>query len=144
MNWPELIRVLSLHAARENTTVLVKSHPRPSRQSRLVHRDGEWLIELVENALRALPGDIQNSSPDAGWLAAEAEVDSSSLIEWADVVLSLGTSVTSEAVAFYPKDERRNFIRRFIKSTTDDCVLDLHVNALDEAVQQIHLDPNKI
>jgi hypothetical protein len=98
IDWRELERVLAFLGQRSDTTVLVKPHPRLGGRRRLTRRDCVWRLEHVVTDERETQVEIRAPAPNAGWNAVEAEVESSDLIAWADVILSCGTSATWQAV----------------------------------------------
>ena len=99
VDWRELERVLSLLASRPGVALAVKAHPRRGGRNRLVQRNGCWDLQLIETAEREILTNIKAPARDAEWFSVPPALESSPLVEWADVILALGTSVTWEAVA---------------------------------------------
>jgi hypothetical protein len=99
VDWDELEAVLAILGQRAGSTLLVKAHPRRAGRHRLIQVNGEWDIEIVEFVGREMLTQIVERAPEAGWIAATVQMESSILVDWADVVLSLGTSVTWQAAA---------------------------------------------
>ena len=98
VDWVELEQTISLLAELPDTTLLVKAHPRRGGRHRLVERNGAWDLEVTELAGRDAVERLTKGSAESGWISAAAETESATLINWADVVLSLGTSMTWQAV----------------------------------------------
>ena len=99
VDWRELERVLEFIGRRSGITLVVKAHPRRGGRHRLVQRNGEWDFEVTETAEREILASIRAPGPESAWMSAPADVESGTLVAWADVILALGTSVTWEAVA---------------------------------------------
>jgi hypothetical protein len=99
VDWSELERVLSFLGTRPGVTLVVKTHPRRGGRHRLVQNNGEWGLEVTETPEREKLATIRAPSPEAEWISAPPQLESSALVTWADVVLALGTSVTWQAVA---------------------------------------------
>jgi hypothetical protein len=99
VDWVELEQVMSFLAALPETVFVVKAHPRRGGRHRLVRRGEDWDMEITELAGRDAVERFSAESGEGKWISAPPETESSSLVKWADAVLSLGTSVTWQAVA---------------------------------------------
>lgn len=99
VDWRELERFLGFLHKRPGITLLVKTHPRRGGRHQLVRRDDEWDLEVTKTTEQETLTSIRAPTTDTGWVTVSPMVESSSLVEWADVIMALGTSVTWEAVA---------------------------------------------
>lgn len=98
VDWVELEQTVALLAEMRDITMVVKPHPRRGGRYRLVRRPTGWEMELTDLPGREALKQFDIGEGDGRWTVAPAGCESAVLVDWADAVLALGTSVTWQAV----------------------------------------------
>lgn len=98
VNWFELQETVTFLGDLPDVVLVLKLHPRLGGRYKLVRRSGEWDMEITELSGREALRQFEIDAPYGKWTVASAGIESTALVDWADVVLSLGTSVTWQAV----------------------------------------------